>query len=180
MSAETAVTLRRALFLDRDGVINVDHGHVHRKEDFEFIDGIVDLVRRANAAGWVVVVVTNQAGIAKGYYGEADFHVLMEWMCQQFEQQGARIDAVYHCPHHPEFGALESRQCHCRKPGPDMLLQAAAQWHLDLPHSVLIGDKPTDMAAASAAGVGAAYLFEADFGHSDVNRFAAERFNFLK
>lgn len=179
MSAQ-AVKSRRALFLDRDGVINIDHGHVYRKENFEFVNGIVELVRRANAAGWLVVVVTNQAGIAKGYYSEADFQVLMAWVRQQFADQGAHLDGVYHCPHHPEFGAQEFRQCRCRKPGPDMLLQAAAQWHIDLPGSVLIGDKETDMAAARAAGVGAAYLFESEDPHADVNQFAASHFEFTK
>lgn len=145
---------RPALFLDRDGVINVDHGHVHRIEDFEFIPGIFELVRAANEAGWLVVVVTNQAGIAKAYYTEEQFQLLTAWMRDQFLAQGARIDAVYHCPHHPEFGEMETRNCNCRKPLPGMLLQAEKELGIDLKASVLIGDKQSDIDAGVSAGVG--------------------------
>jgi len=100
---------RPALFLDRDGVINIDHGHVHRIENFEFIPGVFDLVRRANDKGWMVIVVTNQAGIAKGYYTEEAFQILSAWMIDQFQMNGARLDKIYHCPHHPEFGELKNR-----------------------------------------------------------------------
>lgn len=170
--------MRPALFLDRDGVINVDHGHVYRKEDFDFIPGIFDLVSRANAAGWLVVIVTNQAGIAKNYYSEADFRLLMKWVCQQFAQRGAHIDGVYHCPHHPEFGPEETRNCNCRKPKAGMLLEAAAQFNLDLSRSILIGDKPSDLEAAYAASLKQAFLFEERACGANVNLFAIKKFNF--
>jgi D-glycero-D-manno-heptose 1,7-bisphosphate phosphatase len=143
------------LFLDRDGVINVDHGYVHKPEKFEFIDGIVELVAAANARGYLVVVVTNQAGIGRGYYTETDFHALMAWVREQFSNRGAHIDAVYFSPFHPEHGmGRYRRDSDCRKPAPGMLLRAKEELHIDLAHSILIGDKPSDMQAGQAAGVG--------------------------
>ena len=123
----------RALFLDRDGVINVDSGYVHRIEEFRFLPGIFELVRQANACECRVVVVTNQAGIGRGYYTEIDFRVLMDWVREQFALQDAVLDAVYFCPDHPEHGVGQyRRQSPMRKPGPGMLLQA--QQDLSLIH----------------------------------------------
>jgi D-glycero-D-manno-heptose 1,7-bisphosphate phosphatase len=146
---------RRALFLDRDGVINVDHGYVHRPEAVEFIDGIFELVAVARRAGYLVIVVTNQAGIGRGYYSEADFHALMDWMKSRFVERGGQIDAVYFCPYHPEHGIGDyRRESACRKPAPGMLLQAQQELDIDMELSIFIGDKPSDMAAGLAAGVG--------------------------
>ncbi len=146
---------RPALFLDRDGVINVDHGYVHRPEDIRFVDGIFELVATAKKAGYLVVVVTNQAGIGRGYYNEADFHALMDWMKARFVEEGGQIDAVYFCPYHPEHGIGEyHRESNCRKPSPGMLLLAARDLDIDLASSIFIGDKPSDMAAGWAARVG--------------------------
>jgi len=145
---------RPALFLDRDGVINVDKAYVHRKEDFVFVDGIFDLVRHANALDWLVVIVTNQAGIGRGYYSEAQFHELMTWVRSEFANQQCRIDGVYFCPHHPEHGIGRYRcDCGSRKPAPGMFVRAAREMNIDLPRSMMVGDQPTDMAAAEAAGV---------------------------
>jgi D-glycero-D-manno-heptose 1,7-bisphosphate phosphatase len=146
---------RAALFLDRDGVINVDHGYVCSPERTEFIDGIFELVAAANRRGLVVVVITNQAGIARGYYTEQDFHRYMAWVREQFHLRNARLDAVYHCPHHPSAGIGEYlRVCDCRKPAPGMLLAAQRELGLDLGASLLIGDTPTDIEAGQSAGVG--------------------------
>lgn len=146
---------RPALFLDRDGVINVDHGYVSKPEQFDFIEGIFELVVAANHAGYLTIVVTNQAGIGRGYYTEEDFHQLTDWMCAQFEMRGAKIDAVYFCPFHPEHGVGKYRQDNvCRKPGPGMLLQAQKELSVDLKRSILVGDKPSDIQAGSRAGVG--------------------------
>jgi D-glycero-D-manno-heptose 1,7-bisphosphate phosphatase len=150
-----SAALQPALFLDRDGVINVDHAYVHRPEHFEFIDGIFDLVTAANRAGYLVVVVTNQAGIGRGYYSEADFHALTDWMCSEFARRGGRIDAVYFCPYHPEHGVGQyKRESEYRKPGPGMLLQAAREHGIDLSASIMVGDKISDMEAGRRAGVG--------------------------
>ena len=146
---------RPALFLDRDGVINVDYGYVHRPEEFDFIEGIFELVAAANRAGYLVVVVTNQAGIGRGYYSEAQFHALTDWMKTRFNEHGAIIDAVYFCPCHPEHGiGAYRRESAFRKPAPGMLLQAQRELDIDMAQSILIGDKPSDMAAGRAAGVG--------------------------
>lgn len=154
---------RLALFLDRDGVINVDHGYVHKPEDVEFVDGIFDLVATAKEAGYLVVVVTNQAGIGRGYYSEDDFHALMDWMKARFVERGGQLDAIYFCPYHPEHGIGKyRRESDCRKPAPGMLLQAAHDLDIDLASSIFVGDKPSDMAAGQAAGVGILLLLGAE------------------
>lgn len=151
---------QRALFLDRDGVINVNHGYVHRSEDFEFIDGIFDVARSARAANYKLVIISNQAGIGRGYYSEQEFHELTVWMCGEFENVGAPIDKVYYSPFHPTAGLGAFRKDDAsRKPRPGMILQAQHELDLDLKRSVLIGDKPTDIQAGVAAGVGSNILF---------------------
>jgi D-glycero-D-manno-heptose 1,7-bisphosphate phosphatase len=143
-----------ALFLDRDGVINVDHGYVCKTDDFHFLEGIFELVAEANRVGYWVVVVTNQAGIGRGYYSEADFHTLTAWMKLRFVEHGAHIDAVYFCPFHPEHGIGEFRRdSNCRKPAPGMLLEAGLDLGIDFEKSIFIGDKSSDMEAGRAAGV---------------------------
>jgi D-glycero-D-manno-heptose 1,7-bisphosphate phosphatase len=152
-----------ALFLDRDGVINIDHAYVHRVQDFVFIDGIFELCRAAQARGRRIFVVTNQAGIGRGYYTEDDFHALSSWMCGVFQTQGVAIDKVYHCPTHPEHGlGAYKTESPLRKPQPGMLLQANAEFGVDFARSVLIGDKPSDIAAGRAAGVAKNLLFLPD------------------
>lgn len=149
-----------ALFLDRDGVINTDHAYVHRKEDFHFIDGIFELVATAKLAGYLVVVVTNQAGIGRGYYSEVDFQKLMGWVEEQFKARGGSIDAVYFCPDHPEHGIGRYRQeSEFRKPQPGMILRAAHEHDVDLNGSILIGDKHSDIEAGLRAGVGTLLYF---------------------
>lgn len=152
--------MTRALFLDRDGVINVDYGHVSRAEDFTFVDGIFDLVRTANTRDYEVVVVTNQAGIAKGFYSEVQFLSLMKWVSEQFITHGARIDAVYYCPCHPDHGVAPYRaDSEGRKPRPGMIRRAAAERGLRLAESVMVGDRVSDMQAGTTAGVGGLFLF---------------------
>lgn len=149
-----------ALFLDRDGVINVNHGYVHTKEEFEFIDGIFDVVRTARSTGFRIVIVTNQAGIGRGYYSEAEFLELTDWMCAEFDRRGAPIDKVYFSPFHPTSGIGQFRKFEdTRKPGPGMILKAQHELGLSLPDSVLIGDKPSDILAGNAAGVGLNIIF---------------------
>ncbi|MFN9624328.1 MAG: D-glycero-beta-D-manno-heptose 1,7-bisphosphate 7-phosphatase [Cyanobacteriota bacterium] len=153
--------MKPALFLDRDGVINLDHGYVHKQEDFQFVAGIFELVSLANRSGYVVVIVTNQAGIARGYYNNDQFHALSQWMTQEFHRNGAIIDAIYHCPHHPLEGIGNSRQfCQCRKPAPGMLLQASSDHAIALEQSILIGDRITDIEAGRRAGVPHLFLFQ--------------------
>lgn len=149
---------RAALFLDRDGVINFDYGYVHRVEDFEFIPGIFDLVRVANQRDYLVIVVTNQAGIGRGFYSEEDFKYITKWMCSQFKINGGCITDVYYCPDHPVFGkGVYKKDSDMRKPGPGMIMKAANDYEIDLSRSVLLGDKETDVKAGLSAGV--KYLF---------------------
>ena len=145
---------RPALFLDRDGVVNVDRGYVHRVDLFEFLPGIFELARFAAERAWPIVVVTNQAGIGRGLYSEADYQTVNRWMNDRFRSEQAPIAKVYHCPFHAELGIGEYRVDHpWRKPKPGMILQAAADLGLDLSRSCLIGDKLTDIEAAAAAGI---------------------------
>ena len=149
-----ATELRRAAFLDRDGVINREHGYVHRVEDFEILPGVMQGARLLHDAGHALVVVTNQAGIARGLYTTAQYEVLTEHMRGLFAAQGLPLAGVYHCPHHPDARVAEFRRdCDCRKPRPGLLLQAARELGLDLARSVLVGDKVSDIGAARAAGL---------------------------
>jgi len=148
-----------ALFLDRDGVINVDHGHVYKPDDIVFVDGIFELVEKAKKEKFIVVVITNQAGIGKGYYSETDFYELMSWMKDKFVKHGGKIDAVYFCPFHFEDGVgYYKKDADCRKPKPGMILKAELELNLNLSSSILIGDKNSDIEAGLAAGVGNNFL----------------------
>lgn len=154
-----------ALFLDRDGVINIDAGYTHRRDQFEFISGIFDLVANATRSGYKTFIVTNQAGIGRGYYTEQEFWTLMDWVNERFTETGGSIQQTYFCPHHPEHGIGKYRQeCACRKPAPGMLLQAAHDHRIDFSRSIFLGDKKTDMDAGRAAGV-ATLLYMGDELH---------------
>jgi len=143
----------KALFLDRDAMINVERGYVHRRESFEFIIEIFELCRAAQSLGHLVVVATNQAGIARGYYSESDFHDLTDTMIAQFATQQVSITRVYYCPSHPTFGVDQYKyESPDRKPNPGMLFRATADLDLDLASTMLIGDKPSDIEAGCAAG----------------------------
>ena len=147
--------MNKALFLDRDGVINEDAGYVCLPEDFRFIGGIFELCRTAQGLGYLIIVITNQAGIARGYYSEDDFHSLNEWMLMEFRKQGVGITAVYHCPYHPDCGIGKYKaESFDRKPEPGMIFRARDEHGIDLSSSVLIGDKDSDVEAGRRAGVG--------------------------
>jgi D-glycero-D-manno-heptose 1,7-bisphosphate phosphatase len=141
--------MNKALFLDRDGVVNVEKDYVYRIEDFEFTKGIFELCKSYFEKGFYIFIITNQAGIAKGYYTEKDFLNLTYWMTAQFLENGIRIAKVYFCPHHPDITGI----CKCRKPEPGMILQAVKEFDLDISESVLIGDKESDLEAGRNAGI---------------------------
>lgn len=145
---------RAAVFFDRDGVLNVDRGYVHAPEQFAWIDGAIDAVRACNESGLLVFVVTNQAGVAHGYYPESDVTRLHAWMSAALHAQGAHVDEFAYCPHHPQARLDAYRQsCACRKPAAGMILSLCTRWPIDLASSFLVGDKDTDLAAAEAAGL---------------------------
>lgn len=156
--AEIPARLHRpALFLDRDGVINVDHGWVGTRDRFEFMPGALDAIGAASDAGWHVFVVTNQSGIARGHYTEADFAALSDWMLGEIRAAGGTVDDLRYCPTHPEAPLPAYRkESDFRKPGPGMILELLARWELDKARCVMIGDQPTDLEAASGAGIRAA------------------------
>ncbi len=131
--------MKKALFLDRDGIINTDHGYVWRIEDFEFTKGIFNLVKCFSTKGYLIFVVTNQSGIARGYYNEQDFHTLTTWMVDTFKKHDISITEVYHCPHMPDT------KCHCRKPKTGMIQKALKNYHINLSRSWMIGDKQSDI-----------------------------------
>ena len=145
---------RPAAFLDRDGVLNHDHGYVHRPQDIVWVAGAKSAVRLLHERGYWIFVVTNQAGIARGLYGEADLRGLHAWMDGELRAAGGGIDAFYYCPHHPTAGEGEyTRECDCRKPAPGMVLRAMREYQVDATRSFLIGDRDSDLAAAQTAGV---------------------------
>jgi D-glycero-D-manno-heptose 1,7-bisphosphate phosphatase len=149
----------KTLFLDRDGVVNVDHGYVSQPKAFEFIDGVFTACKQFQDAGYKIVIITNQSGIGRGYYSEQDFHALTDWMVAEFKKNDVDILAVYYCPHHPvKANAPYLQECDCRKPQPGMLLQAINQHNLSPNNSIMIGDKAPDMQAAIAAGIKHKYL----------------------
>lgn len=148
----------KALFLDRDGVVNVEKNYLYKIEDFELIDGIVEVCKHYAALGYLIIIVTNQSGISRGYYSSEDFERLSEWMIEHFKSLGVAITHIYHCPHHESIDGA----CDCRKPEPGMFLDAQKEYALDMQNSVMIGDNERDIEAAMRAGVGTNILLSSD------------------
>lgn len=141
--------MNRALFLDRDGVVNIEKNYLYKTEDFEFIDGVFETCREFQERGYLIFIVTNQAGIARGIYTEKDFNELTKWMLDKFVSKRVVVSKVYYCPHHPDF----TGDCACRKPEPGMLLRASQDYDIDLSSSIFVGDKKSDMVAAKKSGI---------------------------
>ncbi|MDX1460779.1 MAG: D-glycero-beta-D-manno-heptose 1,7-bisphosphate 7-phosphatase [Xanthomonadales bacterium] len=160
---------RKALFVDRDGVINVDRGYVYRIEDFEFLPGVPEALLSFQDNGFCIVVITNQSGIARGLYRESQLADLHDYMRRQLASAGIELAGIYYCPHHPEAAREQYREeCRCRKPAPGMILDAVQELDIDLDHSILVGDSARDIEAGRAAGVDKCILLgtsENDPGH---------------
>ena len=149
----------KVAFLDRDGVINVDLGYLHRVEDFMYTEGCIDALRVISDRGFGIVIVTNQAGIAHGYYTESDFHKLMKWLIADLNSHGIKILDYFFCPHHPQGKVPKySKLCDWRKPSPGMILHAVNKYSIDIAKSFLVGDKETDLEAAKLAGLAKYFL----------------------
>lgn len=144
----------KALFLDRDGTINVDYGYVYQADKFDLIDGIIDVCRVAQEKGYLIIVITNQSGIARGYYTESDFHAITQYMKDVFQKHGIHITDVFHCPD------LTGED---RKPNPGLFLKAQQKYNIDMAASISIGDKERDITAAKKAGVSRNFLYN---GHN--------------
>jgi len=158
--------MRKALFLDRDGVINKEKNYLYKIEDFEFIDGVFETCRYFQEKGYLIVIITNQAGIARGKYTEDDFTKLTTWMLQEFKKENIEITKVYYCPHHPDF----TGECSCRKPKPGMILDAKKEFNINLENSILVGDKNSDIEAGLNVGIEKSFLINT--GHQiDCNLF---------
>ena len=149
---------KKAIFLDRDGVVNKEVNYLFKIEDFEFIDGIFEACLYFQNLGYAIIIVTNQSGIARKYYTENDYQIVTKWMLRQFEDNGIEILNVFHCPHGPES------TCECRKPKPGMFLTSIIQHNIDMEKSWMIGDKEVDVIAANSAGINHTILVKS--GHS--------------
>ncbi len=145
--------MKKAIFLDRDGTLNIDYGYVHEIDNFKFIDGAIDALRELKKMGYMLVLVTNQSGIARGYFSEDQFLQLTEWMDWSLAEQDVDLDGIYYCPHHPEGKGEYKEDCDCRKPKSGMLLQAIKELKIDPGQSVMVGDKIEDLKAGIGAKV---------------------------
>lgn len=141
--------MNKAVFFDRDGTINVEKNYLYKIEEFEFIEGIPELIKKYKDQGYLIIVVTNQAGIARGFYTEEDMHKLHQHINKELKKYGTAIDAFYFCPHHPEI----TGSCNCRKPNTGMLEQAIKDFDIDVRQSLLYGDKPWDIEAGERCGI---------------------------
>jgi len=137
----------KTIFLDRDGVINKEVRYLFRIADFEFIDGVFDACLYFQSLNYKIIIISNQSGIARGFYNENDFHILSDWMVNQFNKKGISILDILYCPHGPES------KCNCRKPKPGMLFEAKSKYNISMSESWMIGDKETDVEAANLAGI---------------------------
>ena len=157
--------MRKALFLDRDGVVNVEKNYLHKIEDFELMDGIIDVCQMYQEQGYLIIIVTNQSGISRGYYTEKDFARLGQWMGAYFKEFGITITHIYHCPHHESIDGV----CECRKPEPGMFIRAHKEYDIQMSESVMIGDNERDIEASLKAGVGRNILLskEATYSKAD-------------
>ena len=156
---------KKALFLDRDGVINIDKKYIYKKEDFVFLEGIFDLIINARKSGYTVVVVTNQSGIGRGFFTKEQFLEINKWMIKELFKYNAKIDYTYFCPTHPTEGIGEYKiKDDRRKPGPGMFFEAEKDHNIDLVNSILVGDKLTDMEAGKASGIKKLFLLN---NHND-------------
>lgn len=150
----------KSLILDRDGVINVDKKYVYKAEDLEFVDGIEELILKAKLKNYLVICLTNQSGIARGFYSETEFHTFMKELNKRLLNKiGFSLDAYYYCPHHPNAKILKYKKiCDCRKPKIGMFKKALENFNLDLANSVFIGDKLSDIEAAENIAIGEKYF----------------------
>jgi D-glycero-D-manno-heptose 1,7-bisphosphate phosphatase len=167
--------LKKALFLDRDGTINIDKYCVHKINDFQFIDGVFETLCEIQKRGYLLIIVTNQSGIGRGMYSEEDFLILSDWMNAEFLKHDVTINGLYYSPYHPDLAKAEfKKHTNCRKPRPGMILKATNDYSIDLSRSFLVGDKETDIMAGINAGIGCNILFNKNITVSQANHVIEE------
>tara|TARA_B110000003_G_C16613186_1_gene520236 strand:- start:1057 stop:1575 length:519 start_codon:yes stop_codon:yes gene_type:complete len=147
----------KAIFLDRDGIINKDVGYLYKISDFEFTDGIFEVCKYFNQIGYKIIIITNQSGIHRKYFTLSDFQVLSNWLLEQFKEKNINILDIFFCPHGP------NTNCNCRKPKPGMILEASVKYNIDLKNSWMIGDKEKDIEAANNAGIKKTILIQSSY-----------------
>ena len=166
---------RKAAFIDRDGVLNEERAFVHRIEEFAFVPGAIEALQALQAAGYLLVVITNQSGIARGLYSEADYLALTVHMRERLKAAGVTLDSVEYCPHLADAPVERYRMdCDCRKPKPGMLVRAIRALDIDAPASFLVGDRLSDVEAGRAAGVGRCFLVETGYALPEEARRQAD------
>ena len=143
----------KAAFLDRDGVINIDYGYVHKWENFQFCEGAIEGMKNLLKLNYKIVIITNQSGIARGIFNEKEYTILTKKYLKQLEIHGVEITAIYHCPHHPSFSEFPNNKCDCRKPNPGLFNKAIEFFDFSLENSIAIGDNKRDLEAAKRAGI---------------------------
>ena len=159
--------MNKAIFLDRDGVLNIDKGYVYKWESFQLIEGTIEALKRIQILNFKIIIITNQSGIARGYYTESDYKSLTKTFINYLNLKNIYIDGIYHCPHHPFFSKGENSHCNCRKPKPGLFLKAAKENNINISESIAIGDKHTDLIAAKEAGIKKRYLIKKNNNQND-------------
>lgn len=159
--------VKKAVFLDRDGTINIETNYLYKVEEFIFIEGAAEAIKIFHDLGYTVIVITNQAGVARGYYSESDIEKLHDYIDTELQKKGTYIDAYYYCPHHPKGVVKEyAIICNCRKPKTGMIERAALEWNIELGESIIVGDKEIDVQTGKNAGIKRSVLVRS--GHSIV------------
>ena len=168
--------LNKAAFIDRDGVINKDYGYVHEWKDFEFCDGVFEGLKRLIELGYIIIIITNQSGIARGLFTEYQYKKLTANMINFLKQKNINITAIYHCPHHPDYSNNFSTVCNCRKPKPGLFIKASKEFNISMKHSIAIGDSERDLVAAKLAGIKNRYFIINQKTNSHNNNFQTDNY----
>ena len=153
---------KKAAFLDRDGVINYDYGYVYKIENFRFCEGIFEGLKTLIELDFIIIIITNQSGIARGIFNEEEYKNITKLMLNKFEDNNIKITKIYHCPHHPSYSNKKFSNCECRKPKPGLFLKAAKEFNIAMDKSIAIGDNERDLIAAKSAGIKKRYLITQD------------------
>ena len=172
---------RKAVFLDRDGTINIEKNYLYKIEDFEYIPGVIDALRQLCSMGYALIIISNQSGIARGYYTENDYEHLDSWVKEDLRQKGIDITASYYCPHHPEAIIPKYRiKCECRKPGTKLFWDAQKEYDIDMNVSFAVGDRMRDLAICKESGVKGILFSDNNSIHNDTVDVCSSWYEIIK